>query len=84
LGDPTAFGVFTPQDYFASTTVTVWSTACDATLTVHDPSVVRNWSGPATSERVPMCRKQSITATEPLRTGRDAKTLTFTLSTAEP
>jgi hypothetical protein len=41
LGPPASFGAFVPgvsQDYFASTTATVTSTAGDATLTVADPS----------------------------------------------
>ncbi|HEX6023716.1 MAG TPA: M20/M25/M40 family metallo-hydrolase [Solirubrobacter sp.] len=41
LGAPATFGPFTPgvgQDYFASTTATVTSSAGDATLTVADPS----------------------------------------------
>ena len=41
LGAPASFGAFTPgvaQEYTASTTATVISTAGDATLTVADPS----------------------------------------------
>ena len=42
------------------------------------------WTGPVSNERVPITFKQAIGANEPLRTGRYAKTLTFTLSTTNP
>ena len=42
------------------------------------------WSAPVSNERVPVAFKQAIGATEPLRTGRYSKTLTFTLSTTNP
>jgi Glycerophosphoryl diester phosphodiesterase family len=42
------------------------------------------WTGPVSNETVPVTFRQSIGATEPLRTGAYAKTLTFTLSTTTP
>jgi hypothetical protein len=42
------------------------------------------WSGPVSNESVPVTFKQAIGANEPLRTGRYAQTLTFTLSTTSP
>ena len=45
LGAPASFGAFTPgvaQDYTASTTANVISTALDATLTVSDPGHLMN------------------------------------------
>ncbi len=48
------------------------------------PSTVRVWAGPTSNEAVTVEFKQSIGATEALRTGTYAKTLTFTLSTTTP
>ena len=48
------------------------------------PSTVRVWAGPTSNEAVTVEFKQSIGATEGLRTGTYAKTLTFTLSTTTP
>ena len=48
LGTPATFGAFTPgvaQDYTASTTANVISTAGDATLSVADPSSTSTGSG---------------------------------------
>ena len=48
------------------------------------PAAVRTWAGPTSSEAVTVGFKQSIGASEPLRTGAYSKTLTFTLSTTNP
>jgi hypothetical protein len=48
------------------------------------PAGVRFWGGPTSNEAVPVSFKQSIGATDPLRTGSYTKTLTFTLSTTSP
>ena len=48
------------------------------------PAGLRFWGGPTANESVPVQLKQSITATEPLRTGAYSKSLTFTLSTTAP
>jgi hypothetical protein len=45
---------------------------------------VKTWSAPTSNESVPVTLKQQINATDPLRTGTYAKTLTFTLSTSNP
>jgi hypothetical protein len=48
------------------------------------PAVVKTWSDPAATDVVALEFKQAIGATDPLRTGTYAKTLTFTLSTTNP
>jgi|tagenome__1003787_1003787.scaffolds.fasta_scaffold20711921_1 hypothetical protein len=48
------------------------------------PAGLRFWGGPTANEVVPVELKQSITATEPLRTGTYSKSLVFTLSTTAP
>ena len=48
------------------------------------PAGIRFWGGPTASEAVPVEFRQSIGASEPLRTGSYSKTLTFTLSTTSP
>ncbi|MDA0183242.1 M14 family zinc carboxypeptidase [Solirubrobacter phytolaccae] len=45
---------------------------------------VKTWTGPTSSEKVPVTFKQAIAATDALRTGTYSKTLTFTLSTNNP
>ena len=45
---------------------------------------VKTWTLPAANDVVTVAFKQAISATEPLRTGAYAKTLTFTLSTTAP
>jgi hypothetical protein len=42
------------------------------------------WSAPASNDPVTVAFRQTIKATDPLRTGRYSKTLTFTLSTTTP
>jgi hypothetical protein len=48
------------------------------------PAGLRFWGGPFSSESVPLELKQSIGASDPLRSGTYSKTLTFTLSTTTP
>jgi hypothetical protein len=48
------------------------------------PTLLKAWSAPTSNEAVPVTFKQSIAATDALRTGAYAKTLTFTLSTTTP
>ena len=48
------------------------------------PTGIRFWGGPTAGEQVPIEFKQSIGASEALRTGSYGKTLTFTLSTTSP
>ena len=48
------------------------------------PATIKTYTGPVSNDSVPIEFKQSIGANEPLRTGSYAKTLTFTLSTANP
>jgi hypothetical protein len=83
----------------ALSTATVTSTAGDATLSVSGPGHLANgafaeplrvafskaaWTGPTTNETVDITFNQLIKRTDPLRTGRYAQTLTFTLSTTNP
>ena len=42
------------------------------------------WTGPVSNDAVTLDFKQSIGATDPLRTGTYAKTLTLTLTTTAP
>ncbi|MDA0171879.1 endo-1,4-beta-xylanase [Solirubrobacter taibaiensis] len=103
LGAPATFGPFTPgveQEYTASTTATVTSTAGDAALTA-SPATLANgafrlaqpvavtpaktaWSGPTSNDTFAIALKQAIGRTEPLRTGTYSATVTFTLSTTAP
>ncbi len=46
--------------------------------------VVKTWLAPTSNESVPVTFKQAVGATDALRTGVYAKTLTFTLSTTTP
>ena len=48
------------------------------------PATVKTWTEPVSNDSVPIDFSQAIAATEPLRTGTYAKTLTFTLSTTNP
>jgi sugar lactone lactonase YvrE len=48
------------------------------------PATVKTWTGPVSGDPVRVEFSQAIAATEPLRTGTYAKTLTFTLSTEQP
>jgi hypothetical protein len=45
---------------------------------------VKTYSAPVSNDVVPVGFSQTIGANEPLRTGSYSKTLTFTLSTANP
>jgi hypothetical protein len=49
-----------------------------------DPLVLLRYAGPVGLDRVTITLRQSIGATEPLRTGGYGKTVTFTLSTTQP
>jgi hypothetical protein len=46
--------------------------------------IVKTYAGPVSNDVVPVTFKQSIAATDALRTGAYTKTLTFTLSTTTP
>jgi len=48
------------------------------------PLTLLTWGGPIANDAVVVTFKQSIAATDPLRTGTYGKTLTFTLSTTAP
>ena len=48
------------------------------------PSTVKTYAAPVSNDNVTVDFKQPISASEPLRTGTYAKTLTFTLSTTNP
>jgi X-Pro dipeptidyl-peptidase len=88
------------NEYSATTTATVTSSAGDAALSVNggylangafslpEPLQVQlaetAWTGPTSNEAVPVTFTQRIKATDPLRTGTYSRTLTFTLSTTDP
>ena len=103
LGAPASFGPFTPgvaQEYTASSTATVTSTAGDAALTASATTLANgafklaqpvtitpektSWSGPTSNDTFAIAFKQSIGRTEALRTGAYTGTVTFTLSTTTP
>jgi hypothetical protein len=48
------------------------------------PLSLLSWSNPVSNDAVTMTFTQPVAATDPLRTGTYAKTLTFTLSTTTP
>ena len=48
------------------------------------PVALLSWPGPATADPVTVGFKQSVGATDPLRTGTYAKTVVFTLTTTNP
>ena len=48
------------------------------------PTTLRTYTGPVSNDPVPIAFKQSIGATDALRTGTYATTLTLTLSTTQP
>ncbi len=48
------------------------------------PADLLTYDGPVSNDLVTLAFKQSIGATDPLRTGGYAKTLTFTLATTKP
>jgi M6 family metalloprotease-like protein len=48
------------------------------------PTTLANWSLPVSNDPLAVGFKQTILASEPLRTGTYSKTLTFTLSTTQP
>jgi hypothetical protein len=48
------------------------------------PTVLKTWAAPVSNEEVTIAFQQHIGATDALRTGSYAKTLTFTLSTTTP
>jgi hypothetical protein len=70
----------------AGVAATVTSTAGDAALTVADPATLtlHDYSGPASNDPLTIRFKQTIGASEPLRTGAYTKTLTFTHAICEP
>jgi hypothetical protein len=49
-----------------------------------DPTTLLTYAGPTSNDAVSVAFQQAIGATDPLRTGSYAKTLTFTLSTTNP
>ena len=48
------------------------------------PATPKTWSGPTSNDAVPLTFSQAIGASDALRTGTYAKTLTYTLSTTTP
>ena len=49
-----------------------------------DPLTLLSYGGPVSNDQVTVNLKQSVAATDPLRTGTYSKTLVFTLSTTSP
>jgi hypothetical protein len=95
-----AFTPGVAKDYIASTNATVTSTAGDAALTASAATLTNGafslaqpvtitpakatWNGPVSNDVFAIAFKQSIGATEPLRTGLYSANVTFTLSTTTP
>ena len=95
-----AFTPGVAKTYDASTTATVTSTAGDATLTASAATLANGafslpaplaitpaktvWTGPASNDAFAIDFKQSIGATDALRTGAYTASVTFTLSTTTP
>ena len=95
-----AFTPGVAKEYLASTTATVTSTAGDAALSASTVTLANGafrlaqpvtvtpgktaWSGPVSNDTFPIAFKQSIGASEPLRTGHYSASVTFTLSTTTP
>jgi hypothetical protein len=50
----------------------------------NSPLALLSYAGPVSNDQVTIGIRQSINATDPLRTGTYSKTLTFTLSTTTP
>ena len=88
------------KQYTATTTANVISTAGDATLSAEPgyltngsyalprpleiDIVPATWDGPVSNAQATISLRQTIAATDPLRTGSYSRTLTFTLSTTSP
>jgi hypothetical protein len=88
------------KEYLTSTTATVTSTAGDAALSASTVTLTNGvfrlaqpvtvtpsktaWPGPISNDTFPIAFKQSIGASEPLRTGDYSASVTFTLSTTTP
>jgi hypothetical protein len=95
-----AFAAGVTKDYAASTTANVTSTAGDAALTASAATLANGafklatpvaitpektaWTGPVTNDAFAIAFKQSISATDALRTGSYSAAVTFTLSTTTP
>ncbi len=95
-----AFAPGVAKDYTASTTANVTSSAGDAALSAstvtltngafslaQPVSVVpekRAWTGPVSNDAFAIAFKQSIAATDALRTGAYSAAVTFTLATTTP
>jgi hypothetical protein len=95
-----AFAPGVTKDYTASTTANVTSSAGDAALTASpvtlangtfklaQPVVVTPektaWTAPVANDAFAIAFKQSIGATDPLRTGNYSAAVTFTLATTTP
>ena len=48
------------------------------------PTTLKSWSAPVSNDQLALQFSQQVNATDPLRTGSYAKTLTFTLATTNP
>ena len=69
----------------ARTTPATWSTARSSwPQPLQGLGTIKTWTAPTANESVPITFKQTIGATEGLRTGAYGKALTFTLSTTTP
>ncbi len=95
-----AFTPGVAREYLASTTATVTSTAADAALSASTVTLANGpfrlaqpvtvtpakaaWSGPVSNDTFAIAFKQTIGASEALRTGRYSADVTFTLSTTMP
>ncbi len=53
-------------------------------LSLHNPATILSYSQPVSNDAVTLGFQQGVGATDPLRTGSYAKTITYTLSTTTP
>jgi hypothetical protein len=79
-----AFALPQPLQLSASSTAGVGSAFAPLSSTPSAPLTLLTYGGPVSNDAVTIGVKQSIGATDALRTGAYSKTLTFTLSTTTP
>ena len=79
-----AFALPQPLQFRASSGAAGPGSAFAPLSTTGAPLTILNYTGPASNDAVSIGVRQSIGATDALRTGTYSKTLTFTLSTTNP
>jgi uncharacterized protein (TIGR03118 family) len=77
-------GAFALAQPVSATATSAAGTAAAGGAVGTAPTTLLTYTGPTSNDAVAIAFKQSIGASEPLRTGAYSKTLTFTLSTTAP